>query len=38
MFANGLSPSFMARESDEAKFKELLEKADKERSFYVQFS
>ena len=34
---SGLTPAFMARESDENNFKELLEKANSEKHFYVQF-
>ena len=34
---NGLSPAFMARDVDEQHFKELLEKANPEKHFYVQF-
>ena len=33
----GLSPAFMARDSDEQHFKALLEKANPEKHFYVQF-
>jgi hypothetical protein len=33
----GLSPAFMARESDEQSFKVLLDKANPEKHFYIQF-
>ena len=33
----GLSPAFMARESDEQNFKALLDKANPETHLYVQF-
>jgi len=36
-FISTFSPAFMAREEDEVHFKELLEKANKERNFYVIF-
>jgi hypothetical protein len=32
---SGLTPAFMARDSDEQHFKELLEKANPEKHFYV---
>ena len=32
-----LSPAFMARDEDEQKFKQLLENANPEKHFYVQF-
>jgi hypothetical protein len=34
---SSLSPAFMARDSDEQHFKALLEKANTEKHFYVQF-
>jgi hypothetical protein len=37
IFMVGLSPAFMACESDEGQFKALLEKANPEKHFYVQF-
>ena len=37
IFMSGCSPAFMARESDEQHFKTLLEKANPEKHFYVQF-
>ena len=33
----GCSPAFMARDSDEQEFKALLEKANPDKHFYVQF-
>ena len=33
----GLSPAFMARETDEQEFSSLLAKANPEKHFYVQF-
>jgi hypothetical protein len=32
-----LSPAFMARDEDEHKFKELLDKANPEKYFYTKF-
>lgn len=37
IFMAGFSPAFMARDSDEHNFKELLEKANPEKHFYIQF-
>ena len=37
IFMGGLSPAFMARDSDVEHFKSLLEKANPEKHFYVQF-
>lgn len=37
IFMSGLSPAFMARESDEEEFSKLLAKANPEKHFYVQF-
>ena len=36
-FMNALSPAFMARESDDAAFKDLQEKCNKEKDFFVIF-
>ena len=37
VFASHLSPSFMARDGDEKAFNDLLEKANKEKDFYIRF-
>jgi hypothetical protein len=37
IFMSGLSPAFMARDSDEHHFKSLLERANAEKHFYIQF-
>ena len=37
IFISNLSPAFLARDEDEQNFKALLEKANLEKHFYVQF-
>lgn len=37
IFIGSLSPAFLARDQDEQRFKALLEKANPEKHFYVQF-
>lgn len=37
LFMEGLSPAFMARESDEVQLQQILEKANPEREFFILF-
>ena len=37
VFMNGLCPSFMAREDDEARLKQLLESANPDKNFFILF-